>query len=311
MKLIIAYRKDIYKDIEVPSYANSYVREFKALGHEVLTLGQNQDVPLDKLSTIDLSRYDYLLDIDNGRNPDGTMTWAGYDLVKNLPTGATKAAPIKTAVIWIDSHGPAGSSHHRMAPYYTHVFFAVWARRDIFAKHKSAYFLPNATDLDWFHVNEDIEPEFDFGFFGSKNGLDRADPMIEVCKKNDWTYDVRQIAKAYRPKWPMTGNAMNACRFLFNKGQKLDLNLRIFESGAVKKPLLCDFDSKSGIDNLFTPWKHFIPYNRLTLEGLEEGMNWLVSNPKDAILMANNMYQEVESKHLIKHRVRSILEIIT
>src|SRR3990172_4111331 len=307
MKLIIAYRRDFNKGIEVPSYANSYVREFKALGHEVLTLSENQDVSLDRLSTINLNQWDLILDIDNGRNPDGDLPFIGNNFVEKGPKWV-----IPTAVIFTDSHGQS-TLHHRLAAYYTHVFFAVWSRRDLFAKHKSAHFLPNATDLLWFGYEgfTNVQPEFQFGFFGSKHGLDRADPMIGICERRGWTYDVRQINGAYKPKFPYTGEAMRRCHNLFNHGQKHDINLRIFESMAVMRPLVCDLDPESGLDLLFTPGKHFVPYDSYTYVSLDEAMEWVVNNPKDAIIMAVNAYEEVKNKHLIKHRVQRILDVIS
>jgi len=308
MKLIVSYRKDLHNGIEVPCYANSYVREFKALGHDVLTLGENQDVSLDQLHTINLNQWDLVLDIDNGRNPDGNLPFIGHCFVTKGPKWA-----IPTAVIFTDSHGQA-SLHHRLAPYYSHVFFAVYSRRDIFAKHKSAHWSPNATDLEWFGSDRSkamsTEFEFDFGFFGSKFGLDRAHPMIEICKKHSWTYDVRQLAKTYKPKWPMTGIAMSRCRNLFNKGQKHDINLRIFESMANGAPLVCDRDVDSGMDLLFEAEKHYVPYN-VDYSDLEEAMKWVVNKPTDAILMAKLAYEEVINKHLIKHRVQQILEVVS
>jgi len=303
LKIIVAYRRDIHKGIEVPCYANSYVREFKALGHEVLTLGENQDVPLDKLQTVDLGRWDLVLDIDNGRNPDGNLPFIGHCFVEKGPKWA-----IPTAVVFTDSHGQS-TLHHRLSPYYTHVFYAVWSRRDLFAKHKSAHWLPNATDLSWFSPG--MEPvNYQFGFFGSKYGLDRADPMVEICKRRGWSYDVRQVAKTYRSKWPETANAMGRCQNLFNRGQKHDINLRVFESMAVGRPLICDLDPSSGLDKLFTAGKHYISYNTDYTE-LEGAMEWVIDNPKDVILMAKAAYKEVSEKHLIRNRVQQILEVVS
>jgi hypothetical protein len=278
------------------------VREFISAGHTVTTIGQNQDILTpDKLPPGNESGYDFFLEIENGRGSDGKFCWIQPDYNLQIPSAA----------ILTDSHGQP-DLHQNIAKYYNHIFYAVYFRRDLFAGHKSAHWLPNATDLLWFGYEgfRNVKIKSAFGFFGSKGGLDRATPMIEICKRQGWTCDVRQINGAFKPKFPHTGEAMRSCKILFNRGQKLDLNLRIFESGAINRPLVCDLDPRSGLDLLFTPYKHFISYNR-DLSGLEEAMEFCVKSPEKAIIISDNMYEEIRSKHLVKHRVARILEIVS
>jgi spore maturation protein CgeB len=99
---------------------------------------------------------------------------------------------------------------------------------------------------------------------------------------------------------------MEKCRFLFNKGQKHDINLRIFESMAMGVPLICDQDERSGIDLLFKPWVHYIPYS--SKETLEQVMEICMSG-FEAQNIVDAAEKEVLSKHLVKHRVQKILEV--
>jgi hypothetical protein len=178
----------------------------------------------------------------------------------------------------------------------------VWDKRDLFAKHPSAHFCPNFTDLRWFDGLKYKEEEvFDFGFFGSKGGLERADHLVNLANNNGWTHDVRQVCPGHKHRWPFTAQAMAKCKNLFNHGQKHDLNLRIMESMAMLKPLICDFKS----------YTHYMPYEYFKYEGLEKSMQWCMYNPIKAAQMAKRAYEEVTKKHLVEHRVHQILEIIS
>jgi hypothetical protein len=290
-----------HEDKIVQSYAESFFRELCQIAdHEVIHTGP-EGVDLDAL---DLKEWDFLIDLDCGRDRRGNLTF-----VASSDRHASKV-PINSAVWFVDSHGHP-DLHRRLAPKYDHVFYAVWDKRSLFEKHSSAHFLPNATDDTWFSSHwkgafPPVEKKFDFGFFGSKNGLSRADDMVEICKKHGWTYDVRQVNRQTKHRWPATSEAMEKCRFLFNKGQKHDINLRIFESMAMGIPLICDLDERSGIDRLFKPWVHFIPYT--SKETLEDVMDICMSG-FDALNIADSAEKEVTEKHLVKHRVEEILEV--
>ena len=71
-------------------------------------------------------------------------------------------------------------------------------------------------------------------------------------------------------------------------------------------PLLCDLDERSGIELLFRPWVHFIPYT--SKESLEEVMGICMSG-FEAQNIADAAEKEIMSKHLVKHRVQEILKI--
>jgi hypothetical protein len=152
----------------------------------------------------------------------------------------------------------------------------------------------------------DIEPEYDFGFFGSKKGLFRADKMKMICEAHGWSYDIRQINGAYKHQWPHTGEAMANCRILFNHGQKHDgPNQRVLESMAVGRPLLNDLDCTSGMDRLFQDRTHYLGYTEDRLETVMiQAMN------SDHREMCREAYKEVMNKHLIIHRAKRIMEVI-
>jgi hypothetical protein len=301
MKIIVNHRLNYHNGKPVETYSRSYIHYLKNIGHDVTEMGEGTGLPY--LADVRQRNYDLFLDIDSGRNSKGELCFIGDQINK-----------IKKAVIFTDSHGHP-SMHKRLASSYEHVFYAVWACRDLFVNHKSAHFLPNATDLRWFprwDIDGDINwnPITDFGFFGSKGGLDRADRLKEICDKMRWSYDVRQLNNAFKQKWPYTALAMSNCKFLFNHGQKHDINLRIFESMAVGRPFICDYDKTSGIDKLFNPNVHFVPYDSYTYNGLEDAMMWVTENRNDAVEMAKSAYNLIATKHTVEHRVQSMMEII-
>lgn len=302
MRILFVYRTDIFRKKKCRNYPSCYVEELRKRGHEVVEVGENHEIT--RLE--DAPNADLLVEMENGRNSKGDLDFLQH---------STHLGGIKTAVILIDSHGHP-DWHEIVAKSYDHVFFAVWFRRDLFKDHPSAHFLPNATDLRWFDRDlfaskaEPGDDFFDFGFFGSRGGLDRADPMIAVAKEKEWTYRVDQIDIPARRMWPATGDAMYHCFNLFNHQQKHDLNLRIFESMAVGRPLIHSYDPASGIDDLFEKWVHYIPYDAYTYKGLEDAMSFAMNSPGKSEEIAEAAYNLVASSHTVSNRVDRLLEVV-
>lgn len=306
MKIALSYRVDLYPEMEnlskrqmgrvplvpVETYARSVEHYLREAGHEVSNVFED--------TSADLRGYDAYIELDNGRDGKGELGFARRDLSRVV---------CPTAVWFVDSHGQP-RLHRELAPRYKHVFFAVYARRDLFAGHRSAHWCPNATDLRFFYPGS-AAPTFDFGFFGSKNGLDRADALVQICQRRGWTADVRQIGgTGNKHRWPRTCEAMLNCATLFNRGQKHDINLRIFESMATGRPLICDVDPLNGMEKLFTEGEHYLGYEAYTFKGLEERMLYAKENPEKCRAIADKARALVVSKHLVKHRVAQMLEVL-
>ena len=303
MKFLVSLRSEYNGDTLIPTYAHSMINTLRAKGHDVVT------IPKEPLKTDNAYKTcDVLLDIDCGRDAKGHLRWQAEE----------GKLPVKSMVYLVDSHGYP-SAHRRLAKNYDHIFFAVWAKRDLFAKHPSAHFCPNFTDTKWFdqegvpyiNIKADVPmPQTDFGFFGTRGGLDRARPMMEICQEHQWTVNVKEIAHGSRVRWPFTCMYMDSCTNLFNHAQKHDgPNLRVMESMAVGKPLICDSDPRSGMDKLFEPWKHYIPY-MYDYSRLEEAMSFCMECPKEAQQIAENAYREVTEKHLVGNRIDQMLEVL-
>ena len=299
MRIMVAHLARIWKDRVVETYARSMIRVLRERGHTVIEAGKT---PHANYSDVDL-----LLDIDCGRDEKGDLRWHGESAVPN----------VHSAVYFIDSHGHP-DLHRRIAPHYDHVFFAVWSKRDLFSRHNSAHWCPNFTDKTWFDGSQYQSGVFsaDFGFFGSKGGLDRAAPLQKIALARGWSTDVRQINYQERHRWPHTAEEMAKCRVLFNHGQKHDgPNLRVLESMAMKRPLITDDDPLDGMQNIFMPYAHYIPYGNFNVNtrtydhiGLEEAMEMALQ--PSAMAVAETAYNEVMEKHLVENRIDQILEVV-
>ena len=303
MKIALGYRQDTRKNAKVMTYANSFHTAFEDLECEVVPFGQGH-----KEETIgpEVRRCDIILELDCGRDANGKFNWQ----IPQHP-GLT----CKTAAYLVDTHGWE-DEHRALAPNYQHVFFAPWVKRDVFTGHPSATWLPNASDASWFGREipnlKLIAPVFDFGFHGSKLGLTRAADLIEVCNRLGYTYDVREVVKGQRHRWPSTPEAMRACKYLFNFGQKCDSpNLRVLESMLIGRCLLTDRDSRDGMQKLFVEGKHYLGYDRKTKADLEEQMKFMMNNPAECERIADEAYKLAKREHQIFNRAQTILEVIS
>lgn len=303
MNILILFRQDIRRT-PVQCYAHSYVNEFKALGHKITVIGKNHELEhIYQYDPVLLNTTDFILEIENGRDEDGKLPFQ----MDNFETSPS----IPKAVLLIDSHGHP-DLHQLISKKYDHVFFAVWARRDLFKDHKSAHWCPNATDLKWFGYEnfKHIQKKNDIVFIGSKKGLIRANSLQEICNKNGWLADIREVVKPRRHRWPVTGEAMAAARIGYNRGQKHDgPNQRVLETMAGKLPLLNDLDATDGMSKLFINGKHYIGYDKNNASDLEEKLFYLLDNPAKAEEIAIAGYEETKNFHLIKNRVKLISEI--
>ncbi len=299
--ILLGYRQDFDKRGDlVKSYSHSTHQALLNLGHTVTAVGEGHG-PIDlkrDFAAADLSKYDLFLDVDSGRNKDGELAFQ------------TEKPPILSAVRYIDTHGHP-SLHKRLAKNYDHVFFAVWAMRDIFTEHPSVHWCPNASDVK--HFYKDILPEahesrpFDIGFFGSKHGLDRADILKPIAVRHGWTLDVRQLGKSAL-RWPHTAEAMAQCKVLFNHGQKHDgPNQRVIESMLMERPLVTDRDPTDGMSQLFEEGEHYLGYSTET--ELANQIDWCMREPSLAASMARRAYALGTERHQVKHRVEQILKV--
>ena len=298
--IILGYRQPMDKlGNAVMSYSNSTHDALTELDHHVLPMGEGHKfTSFDSIPPLTLKQADLFLDLDSGRNSEGNLSFQ------------TEKPPLPSAVRYIDTHGYP-SFHKRLSYNYDHVFFAVWAKRDIFTHHTSVHWCPNASDSKYFY--KDIQPDIhdsrpiDVGFFGSKGGLDRTDACRAICERHSWTTDFREIGRNGQ-RWPKTALAMAYCKVLFNQGQKHDgPNQRVIESMLMNRPLVTDHDDTDGMRELFEPGEHYLSYK--SDAELANNIEWCIREPSLATAMAKRAYEEALNKHQVKHRVAQILEV--
>ena len=78
---------------------------------------------------------------------------------------------------------------------------------------------------------------------------------------------------------------------------------------AVGRPLLTDSDPSDGMNKLFIPGKHFIPYES-NYSNLEDQLRWALLYPEEAARYAIAAREEVRVNHTINNRVDQILEVL-
>ena len=79
----------------------------------------------------------------------------------------------------------------------------------------------------------------------------------------------------------------------------------------MKRPLVCDNDPTSGMDQLFTPGVHYAAYESYTYNGLEDAMRFVMEQPQKAAIMAELAYERVLKSHLVEHRIEQIMEVVS
>jgi len=311
MKIILSYRRDLWRDRVVECYPTCYGKRLREKGHATIEIGEGHSIT--NLDDVDVSKWDLLLEIENGRGADGKLRFQRQ----------ISKANITSALVLIDSHGYP-DLHQWVSALYSHVFFAVYARRDLFVAHESAHWLPCTSDPEFFFPLNPVtkvegsrrprysqpRPQFDFGFFGSKTGLSRGNVLKEACDELGMTYDIRQVGKAHRHRWPTTCEAMHDCKYLFNHGQKHDgPNQRVIESMATKKLLFNNLDEREGMSLLFKDGEHFLGYS--SKDELKEKILWAEDNPGRVSQITSNAYTEASQKHFVSHRLDRILEVVS
>lgn len=315
--IILGYRQD--RDSQgrkIITYSTSTHQALLDLGHNVIPLGEGHvQKSFDRMADSVIAKQDLFIDLDCGRNSAGKLNFACQE----------ERAPIPSVLRSIDAHGKP-SYHKRAARNYDHVFFAVWNKRDLFAKHPSAHWCPNASDTRYFSTDAvlaankismpevdgekitDAYKRFDVGFYGSKGGIDRADALKEIAARHEWRVDIREIGRSNRNRWPYTAQAMDLCRVLFNRNQKHDgPNQRVIESMLMNIPLVSDRDKRDGMSKLFEEGEHYLGYE--SDSELASQIEWCLGEPSLALSMARRAYACTVEKHQVKHRVKQILAV--
>ncbi len=93
MKIILSYRRDIRRDKVVECYPTCYGRRLVEKGPDIVEIGEGH--PIVKIEDVDVSKWDLLLEIENGRGEDGKLR---FQLQNSTPL-------VTSAVVLIDSHG--------------------------------------------------------------------------------------------------------------------------------------------------------------------------------------------------------------
>ena len=69
------------------------------------------------------------------------------------------------------------------------------------------------------------------------------------------------------------------------------------------------FPKVEGLDKEYEPYKHYIPYKMLNLEGLKEKIDYFLNNKEKRIEISNAALEYTKNKHTLTHRANQLLKI--
>lgn len=157
-------------------------------------------------------------------------------------------------------------------------------------------FLPYAFDPT-IHYPENLDYKQDCCLIGLQ--YQHRNDLVDAIRAKGYTvyYKTGEVFDEYR-------RAYNQSKIALNWSSMQDLPARVWEAFGMKVPLVTN-----NVEDIFT-W--FIePNDYLSFENAEHGaekVDWLLRNPAQAHLMAENAYKKVIKSHTWDHRVAQILE---
>jgi spore maturation protein CgeB len=188
---------------------------------------------------------------------------------------------------------------------YKHVFFAQKKAIPDFKEFcgKESHWLPCCAEpLN--HKPMNFEPEYDFAFVGGIDLSEAHKHRRDAIKKLKEKYKVF-VGNAYGYFMTMQ---YNKAKVVFNYAVNDDVNMRVFEAMACKRPLLTNkLSVESGLNELFVDGTHLMTF---TDEDLMEKAEILIKDKglRDKIALAG--YNEVVNNHTYEKRMEEIWQTI-
>ncbi|MCW8137397.1 MAG: glycosyltransferase [Planctomycetota bacterium] len=216
---------------------------------------------------------------------------------------------VKTPCAWwaIDSHlHMSYDQHFFRAKRFDHLFVA---QKHHVQRYQDwswvpASWLPLAADPNVFQPVTSPQ-DFDIGFVGSVlPGLHEARRRLlaRMLQRFDRVLVVRG---AFREQ---AARELSRCRVVFNRSLHEDVNMRVFESLAVGRPLLTDrLDQRCGLEELARDGEQLITYEDATFEATAER---LLADEDLAEQIASAGRARVLEAHTYEHRAAELLRTL-
>jgi spore maturation protein CgeB len=152
------------------------------------------------------------------------------------------------------------------------------------------------------------ERSINLGLVGQGNGSlvkfgKTRDDFIDYLKKSP--YNLQQFLDNFGEDY---ATLQNKIKIMFDRTITHNIGTRIFESCAAGCVALWSPGYDNGIDELFTPNVHYIPYR--TFEDLDVIIEDLLNNPSKVERITKAAEKHVLNSHTYAHRVWQILENI-
>ena len=188
---------------------------------------------------------------------------------------------------------------------YKHVFFAQKKAIPEFKEFcgKESHWLPCCAE-PLIHKPMNFEPEYDFAFVGGIDLSEAHKPRRDAIKKLKEKYKVF-VGNAYGYFMTMQ---YNKAKVVFNYAVNDDLNMRVFEAMACKRPLLTNkLSVESGLNELFEDGTHLMTFDD---NNLMEKAELLIKNKELRDKLAQSGYTEVVNKHTYQKRLEAIWQTV-
>lgn len=173
--------------------------------------------------------------------------------------------------------------------------------------------LPHAAEPQAYPKIE-ILKKWDVGFVGhvqetkNYNGFTRIEALERLFKEfPNFYYGSRHPAFPEKNLFEDAARKFSQSRVVFNISIKDDLNMRVFEALSTGSFLLTNYIPTLG--ELFEDGKHLVTYK--TLDEMIEKTKYYLEHEDEREKIALAGYDEFTSKHTYKHRVQTILDLVT
>ena len=297
MKILMLYARDQYTTARHFENAIRRTKEFQFLGVGFTkqglasVQGDNAWIPSGQEIVI----TDLLTKLP--ARPDVIIAMQGFTHMKVY---GLESIDIPTVYYGIDTHMVKDMIFDE-AKNYKHVFFAQKKAIPEFKEFcgKESHWLPCCAE-PIIHKPMDFKEEYDFAFVGgvdmSEAHKSRRDAIMKLKEK----YKVF-VGNAYGYFMTMQ---YNKAKVVFNYAVNDDLNMRVFEAMACKRPLLTNkLSLQSGLSDLFKDGEHYIGFDD---KDLMEKAEMLIKDKALRDKIALSGYNETIKNHTYTKRLEDL-----